>query len=129
MTWETRLDDYAMSTGTHHGADGASALYDKGANFDVYVTVGVDCHNDTQDSNGAVTAVTENTVTATGVTWDNGDTYYIYATDTKDSYISSFRIDKIYGRKLVEGKYEENDADDDLPADSFGPNQPDRSHK
>lgn len=101
MAFETHKDDSPQSTGTHQGASGASSLYVKRANFDVYIKLGVDCHNTTQVSNGAVTATTKNTVTATGVTWDFGDTYEIYKTDTKDSFISSFRIDKMYGRKLT----------------------------
>jgi hypothetical protein len=128
MAFETHTDDYAFSTGTHEGADGATSLYVKNGNFDVLVNIGVDCHNDTQVTNGAVTAVTHNTVTATGVTWDNGDTYSIYCTTTKDSSISSFRIDKTYGRKLTQ-VYSEEYPDNDIPGDEFGPGQPSGSHR
>lgn len=121
MAFETHKDDSPQATGTHQGANGASSLYHKGANFDVYIKIGVDCHNTTQVTNGAVTAVTKDTVTVSGVTWDLDDVYEIYVTDTKDSFISSFRISEIYGRKLTRD-YTEDEPD--LPEDSFGPGQP-----
>ena len=57
--------DY-LATGTHHGADGASVLWDKNAHFkSTGVTVGVVAYNDDDESYGPITAVTEETVTAT----------------------------------------------------------------
>jgi len=149
MAFETRKDDTPQSTGTHSGADGSSSLYVKNANFDVYIKVGVDCHNTTKGTSGAVIAVTENTVTVSAyygdededsyededeasyegyLRWDNGDTYEIYCTTTKDSFISSFRIDKMYGRKLTETYSEDYPLPTDIPGDEFAPGQPERSH-
>jgi hypothetical protein len=134
MAFETRKDDTPQSTGTHSGVDGASSLYDKNANFDVYIEVGVDCHNTTKGTNGAVIAVTKDTVTVSAyygegyLRWDNGDTYEIYCTTTKDSFISSFRIDKMYGRKLTETYSEDYPIPTDISGDEFAPGQPERSH-
>jgi hypothetical protein len=100
MDFETHKDDYPQSVGTHKGSDGAVVLFDAEANFSVYIKIGVVCYNVTQETNGLVTASTRDTLTVTDVTWDKDDEYEIYVTAEKDSHISSFAIDKIYGRKL-----------------------------
>lgn len=127
MAIETHKDDFPLCSGTHTGANGASILTDTGKNFDVFVTIGVDCHNTSQGTNGAITAVTKNTATATSVTWDTGDLYEIYCTATKDSYISSIKTTKILGRKWTD--YYQDKNEEDLPDGVFGPGQPDMTHK
>lgn len=136
----THTDDatYPLMTGTHKGADDASVLSDSGADF---MSCGVDPDvgqlvlNDTDGSEGVVTAVTEDTVTCTlaGGTdndWDNGDTYIILKTETEDSSISTHWTDKRFGRKatdpaqLEDGLFpEDRDLDED-EEEVWGPGQP-----
>ena len=47
----------------------------------VEADVGMVLYNTTQDASGPVTAVTATTITATGVTWDDGDGYRIVLID------------------------------------------------
>jgi hypothetical protein len=47
----------------------------------VEANVGMILYNTTQGTNGPVTAVTPTTITATGVTWDDGDAYRIVLID------------------------------------------------
>ena len=59
----------------------------------VEANVGMVLYNLTQGTNGPVTAVTATTLTATGVTWDDGDSYRIAMIDaveiaTIDHYLS-----------------------------------------
>ncbi len=70
-----------LLSGAHDGAGpGDAALQDLDAQFTtrgVQANVGMVLYNLTDDTSGPVTAVTETTITATGVTWDNGDLYRI----------------------------------------------------
>jgi sugar lactone lactonase YvrE len=127
----THIDDDPLFTGTHDGADSANDLQDMGARFEsLGATVGVYCENATQDSGGAITAVTDDTVTVDGVTWDNGDTYNIYVTDTKNSTIATTWTDKSRGwkadpRELKDGWFPDDvDLDDHGKKKVFGPGQP-----
>ena len=74
-----------LITGAHDGAGpGDAALQDNDARFltkGVQANVGMVLYNLTDSTNGPVTAVTETTITATGVTWDNGDLYRITLID------------------------------------------------
>lgn len=81
--------DEGLLTGTHQGSDAASALYDPDVHFNITYAIGRLLENTTQDTSGLVTAHTLNTATATGVTWDNGDSYVLYVGATKDAVISS----------------------------------------
>ena len=101
-------EDNCLATGTHKGANGASVLSDPGADFlscGINASIGQAIYNDTDSSNGTVTASTEDTVTGalTGGdnTWDNGDVYFIYKTPTKGATISTHYTDKRFGRKVV----------------------------
>ena len=49
----------------------------------VIANSGMILYNLTQDTDGPVTAVTKNTLTATGVTWDDGDSYRITTIDRR----------------------------------------------
>lgn len=136
-TREIHRDDSPLFTGTHKGASTSATLYVKGANFRA---LGVDpdlsqyCENETQGTGGAVTAADENTVTATGVSWDYGDTYNIYATSTKDSVISSVWCDVSRGWKIEKyddvnrhgWRHEDWDIDDKGRSDVFGPGYPEK---
>lgn len=140
--YETHKDDTALATGTHKGADGASVLSDPGADFQscgINSDIGQAVENVTQDTTGNVTASTEDTVTDDGNSWNNGDTYKIYKTATKNSSISKIAIDKSRGWKVTKdhelNEYgwlpedEDLDVDEDghrYPPDEipFGPGQP-----
>lgn len=140
--YETHNDDEALATGTHKGADGASALSDPGADFKscgINSDVGQAVSNETQATSGNVTASTEDTVTDDGNSWDNGDTYKIYKTAAKDTFLSRHGIDKSRGWKATKKgelnaygwRPEDADIDVDesghrLPHDEipFGPGQP-----
>lgn len=139
--YETHIDDEALATGTHEGADGASVLYAKKHFRSCGVSVGLAIHNDTQVTDGLVTAVTEYTVADDTNSWNYGDTYSIYKTSEKDTFLSRIKVDKSRGWKVT--KEEELNAngwfpeDHDLDVDEdgfdidpppFGPNQPSRSH-
>ena len=126
-------DSSPLFTGTHAGADGASVLLSHGAMFATFgakSSIGNYVYNATKEIGGALTASTDDTVTATGVTWDNGDTYEIYKTATKDSVISrdwtdvsaGFRADP---RQLIDGWLpEDRDLDDAGKYKVFGEGQP-----
>jgi hypothetical protein len=107
MITEVHRDDSAQCTGTHAGATSAT-LFKPGADFkSCGVTVGVAIYNDTDGSNGLVTAVTEDTVSCTlaggtGNVWDYGDTYSIYLTSTYNSVISRITVDKRAGHKVTD---------------------------
>lgn len=127
-------DDSPLATGTHDGSDAAASLQDRDGYFrKMGIQVGLDCHNTTQGTNGAITAVTHETITATGVTWDNGDEYEIYCTTSKDSILSTFGIDRRFGRKVQPHEIDDDGFrpdDRDLDEDwvgierPFGPGQP-----
>ena len=102
---DTHIDDDPLFTGTHDGSDSSFDLSDLGALFkSLGATVGVYCENETQSSGGLITAVTDDTVTVAGTTWDNGDTYNIYKTATKDSVISTTGVDVSRGWKADRGE-------------------------
>lgn len=124
-SWDTHIDDDPLATGTHEGVDGSSFLYVKNMIFVTCdVRIGLAIHNETQDTDGLITAVTETTVTDDTNTWDNGDTYSIYKTAAKDTFISRIATDKSRGWKVTE-KSELNDygwfpKDHDIDKDSDG---------
>lgn len=127
-------DDQPLFTGTHSGADSASTLRSQGAMFR---SLGVDpnlslyVENVTQSTGGALTAATDDEITATGVTWDYGDTYKVYATSTKNSYIGEQWTDVSRGWKAERGKLDDEgwrledvDIDDHGRKRVFGHGQP-----
>lgn len=71
----------SLRTGTDDSGGAANAaLSDSTADFDdVQANAGMILYNLTQDTSGPVTAVTPTTLMATGVTWDDGDSYRIVA--------------------------------------------------
>ena len=88
---ETYLDE-GLLTGTHTGGAGDAALCDTDVHFDITYAIGRLLENVTQDTSGVVTAHTRNTATATGVTWNDGDTYILYVEATKNAVISSTEV-------------------------------------
>ena len=137
--YETHKDDEALVTGTHSGADGAGALSDSTANFKAWgVVPGVAIYNTTQDTDGLVTAVSHTGITDDTNSWDNGDSYEIYKTPTKDGVISRIGVDKSRGWKAQPEelnsrgwRHEDQDIDVDEHGshiDVFGPNQPESNH-
>lgn len=134
---------HPLMVGTHKGADGASVLSDPGADFKsngVHPTVAQLVLNDTDGSEGAVTAVTEDTVTCslTGgdAEWDNGDVYIILKTGTEDAVISRHWTDRRFGTKVVnpnqldeDGVFPEDADLDEVEDEIFGPGQPERNYR
>jgi hypothetical protein len=142
----THLDDAdaPLMTGSHDGADGATVLQHRGADFKscgVDPDVGQLVLNDTDGSSGVVTAVTEDTVTCTltGGTdndWDNGDTYIILKTETEDSHISTIWTDRRFGQKTTnpaelneDGVFPEDADLDEVDEEVWGPGQPERNYR
>ena len=75
----------SIVTGTDNSGGAANAfLTDSTKNFPnlgIRANVGMILYNLTADTSGPVTAVTTARLTATGVTWDDGDSYRIVALD------------------------------------------------
>ena len=61
--------------------------------FGVRAGVGQRLYNLTKVTYGPVTAVTDNTITATGVTWDNGNEYVIVTLDTHQRTTIELNLD------------------------------------
>jgi hypothetical protein len=150
-TKEIFRDDQPLFQGTHKGDDGATTLRDPGANFR---NLGVDpqldlyIENVTQATNALVAYADADTVVATGngsgfpftfpvtlgttISWDNGDTYKIYRTSSKNSYISGNWVDISRGWRIKKGddvtsygwRREDVDLDEPNRRDVFGPGQP-----
>ena len=136
------IDDEYLASGEHKGPDGGLVLWKKGADFkSCGVTVGVAILNTEDDSSGLVTVVTEDKVTCTltggtNNTWTNGDTYEIYKTAAVDTVISTLKVDRRFGRKVVKGDVltERGFFPDDVDLDQgsekvFGPGQPEEGHE
>ncbi len=142
----THIDDAdaPLMTGTHKGADGASVLSDPGADFKscgADPNVGQLVLNDTDSSEGVVTAATEDTVTCTlaggsNNSWANGDTYIILKTGVENSVISTHWEEKRFGTKVTNPA--ELNEDGVFPADAdideedeevWGPGQPELNYR
>jgi len=136
---EVHTDSDYQLTCTHKGPNGGLILRNKDAHFALCgIAVGVAIYNDTDGSNGLVTAVTDTQVTCTlaggaANTWTNGDTAYIYKTATKDGFLSAIDTDRSRGWKVVKGDvldedgFRPEDADlDRQDKNTFGPGQPER---
>jgi len=148
-TRELIKDSEPLFEGTHKGASGSTTLVDRGACFR---SLGVDpeltqyIENVTQSTASRVSSVTEDQVISGAdafpvtfpftfidqISWDNGDTYRIYATSEKNSVISSTWCDVSRGQAITdkdditnEGWFREDvDVDDKGRAQVFGPLQP-----
>lgn len=140
---------HPLMVGTHKGAAGASVLSDPGADFKScgvdpvddtdFGTIAQLVMNETDGSEGVVTAVTEDTVTCTlsdGGTWDNGDVYIILKTGVEDAVISTHWTDRRFGQKVVnpaqldeDGVFPEDADIDEEDEEIFGPGQPERNYR
>ena len=126
MPIETKYDDTPLATGTHKGGTG-NELYDPGADFkSCGVWVGAYIENDTEAEFSSVLTVTEDAIItensaaliesggevfytssgevfhvagAAGITWHYGDTYNIYVTANRGTFISSMGVDASRGWK------------------------------
>jgi len=136
MATELNLNTDPLATGTHQGATGGVLTKEKADFRSCGVVVGSLLENATDGSSGLITAVTENSVTATLAggalnTWTYGDTYNIYRTAIKDDEISRIHTDRMYGNKAF-NRSELNDRghfhkEEDLDPGKekvFGPGQP-----
>lgn len=144
MTSAGVVPGHPLMVGSHKGADGDSVLYDPGADFK---SCGVDPNvaqlilNDTDGSEGVVTAVTEDTVTVSlsggsEDDWDNGDTYIILKTGTEDGVISTHWTDRRFGQKVTnpaqlneDGVFPEDADLDEEDEEVFGPGQPELNYR
>jgi len=134
-TREIFKDDQPLFQGAHGGADSSSVLRSDGAMF---LALGVDpslsqyCENTTQSTGGTITAATNDEVTVSGVTWDNGDIFKIYVTSEKNSFIAGQWCDNSRGWKINPGddinaygwRREDEDLDGRNRSKIFGPLQP-----
>jgi hypothetical protein len=133
MKIETHICDSPIAIGTHNRGSGATSLIEPGADFkSCGIAIGMPIFNITQDTNGLITIVTENSITDDTNTWDEDDEYEIYVT-TKNAFISSQVVDKRFGRRtdpkeMIDNlRPEDTDLDeDDENEDIFGPGQPER---
>ena len=76
----------SILTGASEGGPAVATLTDSDAQFKsegIVPNVGMILYNVTQNTAGEVTAVTETTLTATGVTWNVNDIYRLVAIDSK----------------------------------------------
>ena len=136
---EIHRDDSPMFTGTHKGASGSATLRDPGAYFKVLGCTGsteLMVENETQGTYGIISVATNDEVqTGSGVfddyvfpitfplSWDYGDVYNIYKTDSKNKLISSQWVDVSRGWKAEPGKLTK---DGHGKIDIFGPGQPEK---
>lgn len=102
---------------THNGANGATAFLNRKYNFLTFLTTGISAENETQSTIGNITVLTANTITVSGVTWNNGDTLKVYKTATKGSTISSQWVDLSRGWKTPERELSEGWRPDDVDED------------
>ena len=135
-TSEVHKDTEPLITDAHEGANGAAVFYARDGGFrsnGAHPDLSLYVENETQGTGGALTAATEETVTATGVTWDKDDVMNVYKTSTKGSIISTNWVDVSRGWKsrkvdLHEGwRAEDIDIDKNNPGKVFGPGQPKRA--
>lgn len=134
-TTEINRDTPYFATGTHDRGT-STTLHDSGSDFkSCGVQVGAYIENDTQSTNSLIATVTEDEITTDdGISWNNGDTYYIYRTAAKGSVISTNWVDLSRGWRtpmweLQEGwRAEDLDIDRDQPGRVFGPGQPSKDH-
>lgn len=137
-TTEVHIDSDYLVSGTHRGADSATTLWagdaygnriadldSYGAKADLYI------ENTTESTNSLIASVAGDQITTDDdIAWNNGDTYKIYKTGTKNSQISTIWTDLSRGWKsdkddLDRGwRPEDVDIDRDKPGRVFGPNQP-----
>ena len=130
-----RDDDYLVSD-THNGGDAATTIYNKSIDFyvsgvvpDLYIE-----NTDTSESS-LVATVTKHTITTDDdIAFDNGETFKIYKTGTKDSYISGTWCDVSRGWKIHSHddvnkhgwRHEDWDIDDRGRKKVFGPGFPEK---
>jgi len=77
-------------------APGNAFLTDAGANFEalgVEPNVGMILYNLTRNTSGVITAVTQTTITATGVLWVNGDRYRVVTMNADDASMIQLYLD------------------------------------
>lgn len=142
-------DDQPLFQGTHKGVDGSDSLYDPGAMFKELgcdPSLSLYIENTTQGTSSNVTGSTSDSVYTDsgggkfpytlpitfGIGWDKGDTYKIYRTDTKNSFLAGQWCDvsrgwRIYpGDDIAENGWRREDYDLDEPnrRKVFGPGQP-----
>ena len=130
---ELHLDDSPIYTGLHAGSTGLVITHKVGHFLSCGVSVGAAVYNETQGTNGLITAVTEDTIT-TDISWNNGDTFSVYVTATKDSLISFINTDLRFGTKVTRkaelnerGQLLEDEDLDEVTRNIFGPGQPEKT--
>jgi IS30 family transposase len=133
---ERHIDSEYLATGTHGGTDSATTLRDRTTDFfisgaiaDLYI------ENTTSGESSLIATVKEHEITTDdSITWNNGDTYEIYKTGTKNSAISSTWCDVSRGWKINKHdevnrhgwRWADVDVDDKGRKDVFGPGFPEK---
>ena len=131
-TTELHIDNDHLATGTHDRADGATTLHKSGADFkSCGVRVGLYIENVDSGENSLIATVSEDEITTDDdLAWDNGETYKIYKTATKNSLISTQWTDVSRGWKTPKKELRKGwrptdiDIDRKKPGRVFGPGQP-----
>ena len=129
---ELHYDTNPLYTGKNEGGT-STIIIKRGADFrSCDVSVGAAVYNETQGTNGHITAVTEDTV-ATDIVWNYGDKFSVYLTATKGSLISFINTDLRFGTKVTRkeelnerGQLLEDEDIDEVTRNIFGPGQPTR---
>lgn len=135
-TREIHRDSDYLASDTHSGADSSKTLRCDGIDFfvggavpDLYI------ENETQSTSSLIATVKEHEITTDdAISWNNGDTFNIYKTSTKDSFISGVWCDVSRGWKINSNdeinkhgwRTEDWDIDDKGRKDVFGPGQPEK---
>jgi len=135
-TRETHRDDDYLVTGTHDGADAATTIRNESIDFMVCGIVADQYIENTDTAETSLVAtVTEHEITTDdNLAFDNGETFEIYKTGTKDSFISSVWTDVSRGWKINKPddvgsdgwRHEDRDWDDHGRKKVFGPGQPEK---
>lgn len=89
--------DEGLVEGTHTGGTGDASLYDSEVHFDISDCIGRLLENVTKGTSAVISAQTRHTVTASGVTWDDGDEYIVYVGAVKNAIISSTEVCRMSG--------------------------------
>ena len=132
-TAEIHRDSDYLATGTHDGAT-STTLRDVGSDLKSWgVRADLFIENETQSTSSVIATVNEvsEITTDDAISWDNGDTYKIYKTGTKNSLISTQWTDLSRGWKtdkdeMIKG-WRSDDKDLDRKGEKvFGPGQPEK---
>uniref|UniRef100_A0A6H1ZG88 Uncharacterized protein n=1 Tax=viral metagenome TaxID=1070528 RepID=A0A6H1ZG88_9ZZZZ len=135
-TREVNRDSDYLASDTHDGADAATTLRCDDVDFFVSgVIADLYIENTTQSTSSVIATVKAHEITTDdNISWNKGDTFEIYKTGTKNSFISDTWCDVSRGWKITRGdkinkhgwREEDYDLDDKGRKKVFGPGQPEK---